>query len=317
MSGMSFFLPNLAASIADSDRNMNILAPTSWKEYQLLDSGDQEKLERFGKYILRRPEPQAVWSKSLSAKDWASQAHAHFIQKGSHSGQWDRKKNMPDQWIINNQNKGMKIRFRLGMTAFKHVGIFPEQAVNWNYIYDSLKKHPGAKTLNLFAYTGGASLAAKAAGADVIHCDSIRSVINWAKANMEASKLSDIRWLIEDAYKFVAREARRENTYHAIMLDPPAWGHGPKGEKWKLEDMINDLTKEIKSIMHPDPLLLIFNSYSLGFSPLVLENLVLTHFSKKISGKLQTGELCLPEPSGRRLPMGIVTRFAKDLSDQK
>ncbi|MEM8898116.1 MAG: class I SAM-dependent methyltransferase [Bacteroidota bacterium] len=296
---------------------MNILAPTSWKEYQLLDSGDQEKLERFGKYILRRPEPQAVWSKSLSEKEWASQAHAQFIQKGSHSGQWDRKKNMPDQWFINYQYKGMKLRFRLGMTAFKHVGIFPEQAVNWNYIYDSLKKYPGAKTLNLFAYTGGASLAAKAAGANVIHCDSIRSVINWAKANMEASKLSDIRWLIEDAYKFVAREARRGNAYHAIMLDPPAWGHGPKGEKWKLEDMVNDLTKEIKNIMHPDPLLLIFNSYSLGFSPLVLENLVLTHFSNKISSKLQTGELCLPEPSGRRLPMGIVTRFAKDLSDQK
>ncbi|MEM6765988.1 MAG: class I SAM-dependent methyltransferase [Bacteroidota bacterium] len=295
---------------------MNLLAPISWKNYQLLDSGDQEKLERFGAYVLRRPEPQAVWSKTLSEKEWAAKAHAHFIQKGSHSGNWNRKKEMPDQWFINYQYKGMKLKFRLGMTAFKHVGIFPEQAINWNYIYDSLKKHPGAKTLNLFAYTGGASLAAKAAGADVIHCDSIRSVINWAKANMEASKLTDIRWLIEDAYKFVTREARRGKTYQAIMLDPPAWGHGPKGEKWKLEDMINDLTKEINQIMDPDPLLLIFNSYSLGFSPLVLENLVLTHFSTSIGNGLQTGELYLPEPSGRKLPMGIVTRYAKYLSDK-
>ena len=222
---------------------MKLYYPKYWKDYELIDSGNEEKLERFGEYILRRPEPQAVWSKSLSEKEWKEMAFARFVQEGSHSGRWDRFKNIPDQWYIKYVYKDMELKFRLGLTGFKHVGIFPEQAVNWNYIYKAVKKINSAKVLNLFAYTGGASLAARAGGADVIHCDSIKNVLNWANHNMQSSRLDNIRWLLEDAFKYVKREARRGNTYHGIILDPPAYGHGPKGEKWKLEDMVNELTE--------------------------------------------------------------------------
>lgn len=287
---------------------MKLYYPKYWKDYELIDSGNEEKLERFGEYILRRPEPQAVWSKSLSEKEWKEMAFARFVQEGSHSGRWDRFKNIPDQWYIKYVYKDMELKFRLGLTGFKHVGIFPEQAVNWNYIYKAVKKIHSAKVLNLFAYTGGASLAARAGGADVIHCDSIKNVLNWANHNMQSSRLDNIRWLLEDAFKYVKREARRGNTYHGIILDPPAYGHGPKGEKWKLEDMVNELTESVASILNPQEGFLVFNSYSLGFSPLVIENLVLTHFSQQITQQMETGELYLPERSGRKLPAGIFVR---------
>ena len=287
---------------------MKLYYPKYWKDYELIDSGNEEKLERFGEYILRRPEPQAVWSKSLSEKEWKEMAFARFVQEGSHSGRWDRFKNIPDQWYIKYVYKDMELKFRLGLTGFKHVGIFPEQAVNWNYIYKAVKKINSAKVLNLFAYTGGASLAARAGGADVIHCDSIKNVLNWANHNMQSSRLDNIRWLLEDAFKYVKREARRGNTYHGIILDPPAYGHGPKGEKWKLEDMVNELTESVASILNPQEGFLVFNSYSLGFSPLVIETLVLTHFSQQITQQMETGELYLPERSGRKLPAGIFVR---------
>lgn len=285
------------------------LSPGNWKDYELIDSGEGEKLERFGKYVLRRPEPQAVWTKHLPEDSWKRKVHATFEQTGSHGGNWIKHRDIPDQWYIHYAYKGMKLRFRLGMTAFKHVGIFPEQAVNWEFLYDHLSKQKRAKVLNLFAYTGGASLAARAAGADVTHCDSIKSVVGWANVNMQASKLDNIRWLIEDAMKFVKREARRGNTYTGIILDPPAYGHGPKGEKWKLEDMINELTETVSQILSPREALLIFNSYSLGFSPLVLQNLMITHFPSSHREHMEVGELFLPEQSGRKLPMGIFARF--------
>lgn len=286
---------------------LKLLAPTHWKDYELLDSGDTEKLERFGPYVLRRPEPQAVWDKQLGEEAWKQQAHAHFIQEGSHSGRWDRKPDIPDQWYVGYRYKKMRLKFRLGLTGFKHVGLFPEQAVNWNYIYEASQSISKARVLNLFAYTGGASLAARAAGADVIHCDSIKNVLSWANANMQASGQNDIRWLLEDAFKYVKREARRGNTYHGIILDPPAYGHGPKGEKWKLEDMVNELTAAVAKILHPNTYFLVFNSYSLGFSPLVIENLVRTHFGARAKG-LESGELFLKEPFGRKLPAGIFVR---------
>ena len=285
------------------------LSPRNWKDYELIDSGEGEKLERFGKYILRRPEPQAVWTKHLSEDLWKRKVHASFEQTSSHGGNWIKHRDIPDQWYIQYTYKGMKLRFRLGMTAFKHVGIFPEQAVNWEFLFDHLSQQKQAKVLNLFAYTGGASLAARAAGADVTHCDSIKSVVGWANANMQASKLDNIRWLIEDAMKFVKREARRGNTYTGIILDPPAYGHGPKGEKWKLEDMINELTEGVSQILSTQKALLIFNSYSLGFSPLVLQNLITTHFASSQWENMEVGELFLPEQSGRKLPMGIFARF--------
>ena len=288
---------------------MKLYAPTDWKSYKLLDTGNFEKLERFGDFITRRPEPQAVWTPFLSENEWKA-AHATYLPDGSHKGNWKRKKEMPDQWFLPYDHPDFSITFRLGLTGFKHVGVFPEQAVNCNFIYEKAKRISKARVLNLFAYTGGASLAARAAGADVIHCDSIKNVVSWANANMQASKLDNIRWLVEDAFKFVKREARRGNTYHGIILDPPAWGHGPKGEKWKLEDMINELVEAVAQILDKDKYFLVLNSYSLGFSPLVLYDLAHTHWSKDILNLSEYGELYLPEQSGRKLPAGIFLRFS-------
>ena len=288
---------------------MKLLSPKDWKDYELIDTGQGEKLERFGKYILRRPEPQAVWNPHFSEKKWLQMAHARFVQSGSHAGDWERYKSIQDQWYISYRYKQMQLKFRLGLTAFKHVGIFPEQAVNWNYIYDASRATKKPKVLNLFAYTGGASLAARAAGADVTHCDSVKNVLNWASANMQASQLSDIRWLLEDAFKFVKREARRGHTYQGVILDPPAYGHGPKGEKWKLEDMINGLMAEVSQIVDKQKFFLVLNSYSLGFSSLVLENLVQTNFSSRSMKHAEAGELYLPDQAGRRLPTGVFVRM--------
>lgn len=284
---------------------MQLLSPTHFPDYELIDCGDFEKLERFGKYITIRPEPQAVWAKVLSSSEWEKQAHVRFVPRSSSSGDWKKLKQMPDQWEITYAlNKAGSITFRLGLTSFKHVGIFPEQAVNWDKIHSFLAEKPKAKFLNLFAYTGGASLAAKAAGADVTHVDSIKQVVNWANENMQKSKLDNIRWLIDDALKFVKKEIRRGNLYQGIILDPPAFGHGPNGEKWKLEDNILEMIDSVLQITDPQQHLLILNAYSLGFSALVPENL-LTPFAKKNRSKLEIGELYLPAKSGIKLPLGV------------
>lgn len=289
---------------------IHILSPSHFQDYELIDAGKGEKIERFGKYVLIRPEPQALWSPAMPESEWKKVADARFIQDGSASGDWERyNKAMPDQWVIGYNRGEMKLRFRLGLTKFKHVGIFPEQAVNWDFIYDRCKATTNPKVLNLFAYTGGASLAAKAAGADVIHCDAIKQVLNWATTNMELSKLDGIRWLLEDAFKFVTREAKRGNQYDGIILDPPAWGHGPKGEKWKLEDQIDELMGQVAVILAPQQSFLVLNAYSLGYSSLILENLGRSHFGPAHLKNLQIGELCLPERSGRKLPAGVFMRF--------
>lgn len=293
---------------------IQVLSPKQFQDYELIDAGRGEKLERFGKYTLIRPEPQALWSPALPETEWKRLADARFVQDGSASGDWDRtNKTMPDQWTIGYQHGDMKLRFRLGLTRFKHVGIFPEQSVNWDFIYDRCKAATASgkvpKVLNLFAYTGGASLAAKAGGADVIHCDAIKQVVNWADANMQLSKLDGIRWLVEDAFKFVMREAKRGNQYDGIILDPPAWGHGPKGEKWKLEDQIDELMGQVAAILAPQRSFLVMNAYSLGYSSLILENLGRSHFGAAHTKNLQIGELCLLERSGRRLPAGITMRL--------
>ncbi|MEZ4777479.1 MAG: class I SAM-dependent methyltransferase [Bacteroidia bacterium] len=290
---------------------MKLLTPEIFPDYELIDSGNGEKIERFGKYILIRPEPQAVWSRAMAEAEWRKIAHARFAQEGSHSGNWEKLKSIPDQWYVSYNYKKAKLQFRLGLTAFKHVGIFPEQAVNWDFIYESARSIPNCRVLNLFAYTGGASLAARAAGADVTHCDSVKNVLNWANHNMQSSGLDDIRWLLEDAFKYTKREARRGNTFNGIILDPPAYGHGPKGEKWKLEDMINELTESVAAILDEKQFFLVYNSYSLGFSTLVIENLVKTHFPKQLQKVTpETGELYLSERSGRKLPAGIFVRFS-------
>lgn len=284
---------------------MLLLKPENWKDYELLDCGNFEKLERFGQYITIRPEPQAVWDKAWSNQEWEKKAHLLFMPKSSSAGEWKKLKPAPDQWTISYQQD---IRFRLGLTAFKHVGVFPEQGSNWDFIQQSVKKiqNPAPKVLNLFAYTGGASLAAKSAGADVTHVDSIKQVITWAKENMDLSGLRDIRWVVEDALKFVKREEKRGNKYNGIILDPPAFGHGPNGEKWKLEDHINEMMKSVLNILDPKEHFLILNAYSLGFSSIIIENLLKNNFP---DSKKETGELFLQATSGVKLPLGVFGRL--------
>jgi 23S rRNA (cytosine1962-C5)-methyltransferase len=291
---------------------MQLLSPTHFPDYELIDCGDFEKLERFGKYMTIRPEPQAVWAKVYSSQEWEKQAHVRFVPRSSSSGDWKKLKQMPDQWeIAYPVQKKQEIVFRLGLTSFKHVGIFPEQAVNWDKIYSFLEQKPKARFLNLFAYTGGASLAAKAAGADVTHVDSIKQVVTWANENMQKSKLDNIRWLVDDALKFVKKEIRRGNLYQGIILDPPAFGHGPNGEKWKLEDNILEMMESVLQLVDPQQHLLILNAYSLGFSALVPENL-LTPFAKKHNSSLDIGELYLPAKSGVKLPLGVWGSLKKE-----
>jgi 23S rRNA (cytosine1962-C5)-methyltransferase len=292
---------------------MLLLTPASFPDYELIDTGNFEKLERFGKYITIRPEPQAVWSKNLSEKEWEKQAHVKFIPKSSSAGTWKNLKEMPDRWNIRYQLSGMnkketQLTFRLSLTSFKHIGIFPEQAVNWDYIFDSIKslKVEQPKVLNLFAYTGGASLAAKAAGADITHLDSIRQVVTWAKENMELSGLKDIRWMVEDAMTYVKREIKRGKKYHGIILDPPAYGHGPKGESWKLEDEINEMMSMIFQLLE-DNYFLILNTYSLGFSSLIIENI----FKNYTKDNFETGELYLQSTTNQKLPLGVFGRICK------
>jgi 23S rRNA (cytosine1962-C5)-methyltransferase len=289
---------------------MELITPLHWKNYELLDCGDFEKLERFGEFVTIRPEPQAVWPKVWSESEWKKLAHIKFIPKGSNSGEWQKMKKMPDQWVIPYKLPNEKeISFRLGLTSFKHVGIFPEQAANWDFIVKSIESMsvPKPKVLNLFAYTGGASLAASAAGAEVTHVDSIKQVVSWANENMQISSLTDIRWMVEDALKFAEREVRRGNKYNGIILDPPAFGHGPKGEKWKLEDNLAEMMKNVLQILDPKEHFLILNAYSLGLSALVIENLL-----KEFAGKdLNIGELYLQAKSGVKLPLGVFGRYCR------
>jgi 23S rRNA (cytosine1962-C5)-methyltransferase len=291
-----------------------LIHPAGWEDYELLDSGAYEKLERFGDYILARPEPQACWNKTLPETQWEQQAHARFIkasdkEKNSDKGRWVFLKKMPEQWFVNYAYGDMKLRFRLGLTSFKHVGLFPEQSDNWNFIYDTLRKIPSPqpRVLNLFAYTGGASLAAKATGADLVHVDSVKPVVGWARENMEASGLDNIRWVVEDVMKYVRREVKRGNLYHGIILDPPAYGRGPDGEKWVLEEDINELMQHCAALLSPDKAFLVLNLYSMGFSALVANNLIDSFFSNVAFREF--GEFYFPDHSGKKLPLGTFLRM--------
>lgn len=293
-------------------RGIQAFTPQGFADYELIDSGGFLKLERFGQFITIRPEPQAVWDSSLTMPEWEKMAHVRFEPKSSSSGNWVKlKKNMPDQWQIKYAIQSIdskEIAFRLGLTSFKHVGIFPEQAVNWEYIADSVSRMPiqPVRFLNLFAYTGGASLAARAAGAETLHLDSIKQVVNWANENQQLSGLKDIRWVVEDALKFARREVKRGNKYNGIILDPPAFGHGPNGEKWKLEDQINEMVKLVLELLDDQYHFLILNAYSLGFSSIILENLLQSGDKKR---KVEIGELFLEDRFSKRLPLGAFGRL--------
>lgn len=296
---------------------MYLLTPKHWQDYELLDSGNFEKLERFGKHLVARPEPQAIWDKSLSDKEWGNLAHAYFkrakgTDKSTDRGEWVLKKGLQEQWWIQYAYKKSHWKMRLGFTAFKHVGVFPEQAENWNYILDTLQAMPiqQASVLNLFAYTGGASLAARAAGAEVSHIDSVKQVITWARENMEASGLQDIRWVCEDALKFVKREQKRGKKYNGIILDPPAYGRGANGEKWVLEDSLNEMLKICFELLDKQNSFLILNLYSMGFSALIAETLM-NNITKDFFTEKQFGELYLKDKFDKKLPLGVFWRGLK------
>jgi 23S rRNA (cytosine1962-C5)-methyltransferase len=291
---------------------IQLLTPAHWKDYELIDCGDFEKLERFGKVILIRPEPQAVWSKTLNNAEWQRLHHIKFKGRSATAGEWVKKDAAtPDRWHVEYKNPEASIKFRLALTSFKHLGIFPEQAVNWDYITQSLKKFKTAepKVLNLFAYTGGASLIAQSAGADTTHVDSIKQVVTWANENQELSGLTNIRWVVEDALKFVKRELKRGKKYNGIILDPPAYGHGPNGEKWKLEDNINEMMADVIQLLDPEEHFFILNTYSLGFSSVIIENLVRGAYPQVQN--LEIGELYLQATAGPKLPLGVFGKFCK------
>lgn len=296
--------------------------PNNWKDYELLDSGKGAKLERFGEYVLARPEPKALWDKSMSDAEWNSLAHTRFTPGAGFgkagkedSGTWERLRNMPDQWWIR-YDGGPKFSLRLGLTSFKHVGVFPEQAANWDYIFRqtsdiAAKTGSRPKVLNLFAYTGAASLAAKCAGADVTHLDSVRQVVTWAHENQDRSGLRDIRWVVEDAMKFAGREARRGNLYQGIILDPPAYGHGPDGEKWKLDECLFDMMKTVGKILAPENSFLVLNLYSNGFSAILGETVVRQALGLPADSSLESGELVLRDRFGKNLPLSIFVRLKR------
>ena len=294
--------------------DIQLITPESWAEYELIDSGNFQKLERFGEFILARPEPQAVWDKSLSEEEWERRAHATFRRdrQSPERGDWQTSPDMRDPWYVSFRQGGLNLKFKLALTTFKHVGLFPEQADNWSYIHDKIKALsatvPRPKVLNLFAYTGGASLAARQAGADVTHVDAVKPVISWARENMDHSELDNIRWVVEDAVKFVRREVRRGNRYNGIILDPPAYGRGPDGEKWVLEEHLNDLLKSCADLLDQNDFFFIINLYSLGFSSLILDNLMGQVFGSVPNP--EWGELFMPDSFQKRLPLGVFYRFA-------
>jgi 23S rRNA (cytosine1962-C5)-methyltransferase len=263
---------------------LKYLTPSSWTDYELLDSGNFEKLERFGDYILIRPEPQALWRKTLQEAEWKKIAHAKFVREQKDKfrftddvkGGWSKSPGMPESWNVQYRYSNLELTLRLALTGFGHVGIFPEQANNWNFIYDMVASWKGkpSRVLNLFAYTGAASVVARSAGAEVVHCDASRPGLNWAAHNMELNGLKDIRWVYEDAFKFVKREMKRGNTYNGLIMDPPPYGRGPEGEKWTLPEQLEELIDMSSKLLHAERSFFVLSMYAVGLSPVVGLNVV-------------------------------------------
>ena len=309
-----FFGPNLSLPHLSDQQTMKLCYPSCWKEYELIDSGDGEKLERFGGYVLIRPEPQAIWKRVLADKEWEKRAHGRFAREQKDrfrfnddvKGGWSKGK-MPENWLVQYQYKALDLRLRLALTSFGHVGIFPEQGENWNFIYDTLgawsMQRP--RVLNLFAYTGAASVVAGMAGADVTHVDASRPGLNWANQNKELNGLSDVRWVYEDALKFVRREVRRGNKYSGIIMDPPPYGRGPDGEKWTLQEKLDELVELASQLLEKERYFFILNMYAAGLSAIVGLNVVKSHFHVKAP---EYGEFYLKSTHNRDLPMGTFVR---------
>ena len=285
-----------------------------WQDYELIDCGGFEKLERFGDYVLARPEPQALWNKSMSDEEWEERCQAYFKRTKADNfdrGEWLTRPAMPDNWKIGHNCNGKRLSLRLALTSFKHVGLFPEQAANWSFIAESIEKLKEKKddinVLNLFAYTGGATIAAASAGANVTHVDSVKQVVTWSKENMEDSGLDGVRWIVEDARKFVTREVKRGKKYNGIILDPPAYGRGSDGEKWVLEEDIYALLTDCAKLLD-DNGFVVFNLYSMGLSALLAKGLLSQIFGVK---DIDFGELYFCDNFDKTLPLGVYARFVR------
>ena len=281
-----------------------------WKDYEVLDTSGGEKLERWGDYLLVRPDPQVIWNTKKENPGWKKKnGHYHRSSKGG--GEWEFF-HLPEQWEINYKD----LTFRLKPFSFKHTGLFPEQATNWDWFGDLIRRaNRPIKVLNLFAYTGGATLAAAAAGASVTHVDASKGMVNWAKENAAVSGLSDkpIRWLVDDCVKFVEREIRRGNKYDGIIMDPPSYGRGPKGEIWKIEDNIWDFVGLTAQLLSDDALFFLINSYTTGLQPAVLSYMMNSTLTKKFGGHVEAEEIGLPvTESGLVLPCGASGRWQRD-----
>ena len=281
----------------------------NWKDYEVIDTSNGEKLERWGKYILLRPDPQVLWDTPKKNPAWKRlNAHYHRSKKGG--GEWEFF-DLPEQWSIHYKD----LTFHLKPFSFKHTGLFPEQAANWDWFSDLIKNAGRPiKVLNLFAYTGGATCAAAKAGAAVTHVDASKGMVTWAKENAQASGLADapIRWIVDDCVKFVEREIRRGNHYDAIIMDPPSYGRGPKGEIWKIEEKIHPFIALCEQLLSDDPLFFLVNSYTTGLAPAVLTYLISTEVVSKHGGHVVSDEIGLPvSDNGLALPCGAAGRWQR------
>ena len=278
-----------------------------WKDYEVIDTSCGEKLERWGKYILLRPDPQVIWKTEKTVPEW-NRLNGHYHRSSKGGGEWEFFK-LPQEWTISYR----ELNFRLKPFSFKHTGLFPEQAVNWDWCGERIRQaNRPVKVLNLFAYTGGATLAAASAGASVTHVDASKGMVTWAKENAAASHLEDapIRWLVDDCVKFVEREIRRGNKYDGIIMDPPSYGRGPKGEIWKIEESIYPFVELASQLLSDDALFFLINSYTTGLQPAVLSYMLNTVIQKKRGGEVQSSEIGLPVSSnGLVLPCGATGRW--------
>lgn len=283
-----------------------------WKDYEVIDTSCGEKLERWGRYILLRPDPQVIWKTEKTVPEW-NRLNGHYHRSSKGGGEWEFFK-LPEEWTISYR----ELNFRLKPFSFKHTGLFPEQAVNWDWCSERIREagHP-VKVLNLFAYTGGATLAAASAGASVTHVDASKGMVTWAKENAAASHLEDapVRWLVDDCVKFVEREIRRGNKYDGIIMDPPSYGRGPKGEIWKIEESIYPFVELAAQLLSDDALFFLINSYTTGLQPAVLSYMLSTVIQKKRGGEVQSSEIGLPVSSnGLVLPCGATGRWFNQYS---
>lgn len=285
-----------------------------WKDYTCLDAGEGEKLEQWQGIILRRPDPQAIWPMDQKNKQW-THADAIYHRSKSGGGSWEYHKKLPESWTISYRD----LTFRVSPTGFKHTGIFPEQAVNWDWMAKLIETHQeeNIRVLNLFAYTGGATMACAAAGAsEVVHVDASKGMVKWAQENRDLSNLQNktIRFIVDDVLKFVEREKRRGHTYHGILMDPPSYGRGPNGEMWKFEKEILGLIKSCLDILDENALFFLINSYTTGFSSVVLDDLMKTTIlPKHPNGTIETGEIALPITNrSLLLPCGIYGRWERN-----